>query len=302
MNYKSIIKSRRWRLKILKMLQFIPDTWMIRWQYRIKTKRPLHLNPPELFTEKLQWYKLYYHHPLMSQCADKYKVRTYVSEKGLSKILPKLHTTYENTSDVNLSNLPDSFVIKASIGGGGNDVLVVSEKSQWTENTFIERIKQFPLGLIRSNPGREWAYLGNYSILLIEENLNDYATEPLTEYKFYSFYGKPQLIKVSRKDMTSNTQKKAFYDMHLNRLEARELDGSKPLEFIAFPQNMSEMIRIVEILSEDFPHVRIDLYNIDGQIYFGEMTFYDMSGYVNYSDVKFDQDMGKLFTLPKVWV
>lgn len=301
MNYKSIIKSRKWRLRILTVFRFIPDVIMIKFQYRIKTNRRLNLINPRLFTEKIQWYKLYYHDPLMTQCADKYRVREYVKSKGLESILPKLHGVYKNIKDISFEKLPKSCVIKSSIGGGGNDVIVIQNLSHWPIDRLVHRINQFPLGKIKSNPGREWAYLGNQSLVMIEENLNRYSEESLTEYKFYTFNGRPQLIKVSQKNMTNNTQKKAFYDIELNPINVKELDGSNDLAKIEFPKNIQLMIEIVERLGAPFPHVRVDLYNINESIYFGEMTFYDMSGYVKYSDPLFDQRLGDFFELPNIW-
>src|SRR5690554_4987554 len=106
MNYKSIFKNRRNRIKILNFLSFIPDKLMLKIQYRIKTNRKLNLKDPQRYTEKLQWYKLYYRNPLMISCADKYLVREYVKSKGLASILNKIYGVYEKNESIDFENLP----------------------------------------------------------------------------------------------------------------------------------------------------------------------------------------------------
>ena len=124
MDYKKIIKTRSTRSKILKFLSFIPDKQMLKMQYWIKTGRKLNLKTPKRFTEKLQWYKLYYRNPLMHQCVNKFAVREYVKRKGLEKTLVKLYGHYDNVTDVNWDSLPNEFVIKTQHGGGGLSVIL----------------------------------------------------------------------------------------------------------------------------------------------------------------------------------
>ena len=135
MNYKKLIKSRDIRIKILQFLSFIPDKWMLRIQYMIKTGRSLNLSNPKRYTEKLQWYKLYYRDPLMAQCADKYDVRKYVEQVGLAKYLNTVYGVYNSTKEIEFETLPRSFVLKDTLGGGGNSVILVKDKNSisWTE-------------------------------------------------------------------------------------------------------------------------------------------------------------------------
>ena len=128
MDYKKIIKSRETRLRILRTLDFIPDKTMIKMQYFIKTGRRLNLKNPQRYTEKLQWYKLYYRDPLMQQCADKYDVREYVRSKGLGYILNECYGVYERVEDIDFDSLPDQFVLKDTLGGGGNSIIICKDK------------------------------------------------------------------------------------------------------------------------------------------------------------------------------
>lgn len=131
MNYKKIIKSRETRIKLLSLLNFIPDKTMIKLQYYIKTGRRLNLKHPQRYTEKLQWYKLYYRDPLMQQCSDKYDVREYVKSKGLGHILNECYGVYERVEDIDFDSLPNQFVLKDTLGGGGNSVIICRKKRCW---------------------------------------------------------------------------------------------------------------------------------------------------------------------------
>ena len=117
MNYRNIFKSRDTRLKILKMLRFIPDSLMLKLQYRIKLGKKLNLKNPKRYTEKLQWYKLNYRDPLMAKCADKYAVRNYIESQGLENILNPLYGVYDRAEDIDFDALPAKFVMKDTLGG-----------------------------------------------------------------------------------------------------------------------------------------------------------------------------------------
>ena len=134
--YKKIFKSKVLRFKILSALRFIPDKPMLKTQYRIKCGRKLHLDKPERYTEKMQWYKLYYRDPVMQQCADKYQVRQYVESKGLGDILNDLYAVYNSPEEITLEGLPKEFVLKLSNGSSTN--LLVEDK----DALDLEEVKQ----------------------------------------------------------------------------------------------------------------------------------------------------------------
>ena len=140
MDYKKIIKNRETREKILRVLSFIPDKQMLELQYRIKTGHKLNLKDPRRFTEKLQWYKLYYKDPLLIRCVDKYEVRSYVEEKGLGDILTKCYGVFEKAEDVDFDSLPQSFVIKDTLGSGGNSVIIVKDKDKLDKAVCLKKM------------------------------------------------------------------------------------------------------------------------------------------------------------------
>ena len=291
MDYKKILKSREMRLKILKILKFIPDEYMLKIQYRIKTGRKLNLKNPERFTEKIQWYKLNYRNKLMQQCVDKYEVRDYVESCGLSHILTKCYGIYTKVEDINFSKLPKQFVMKKTNGGGGLNVIVCRDK----ESLDIESTKQILKDWLKENNsysgGREWAYDGVKSRIIIEEYLEneDDPEAGISDYKFFCVNGNIVGLVV---DVDRYTQhKRNFYDINWNYLDISS-DCPNYGDKIPKPDYFDNLVGVAEKLSEKFPFVRVDLYLIEDRVYFGELTFYPWSGYVQFNPDEFDYILG----------
>lgn len=192
MDYKKIIKSRAVRIKIMQAMSFVPDKWMLSLQYKIKTGRKLNLKNPQRYTEKLQWYKIYYRDPVMKQCVDKYEVRKYVEECGLGSILNECYGVYNSPDEIDFLNLPDSFVLKDTLGGGGNSVILVPDKSKLN----IEQVKQQMAQWVAEStsvkhPGREWVYDGMPHRIVAEKFISSNPeTGGLIDYKFFCFGGR----------------------------------------------------------------------------------------------------------------
>lgn len=293
--YKKIISSQKTRFAILRMLKFVPDKAMVKLQYRIKLKRKLNLKNPKRYTEKIQWYKLYYRNPVMMECVDKYGVRNYVKRKGLEHILNGLYQVVDDPEQIQFEALPDQFVMKTTNGSGTN--ILVKDKKQLNISETKKKLQDF-LNMAEASAGREWAYGGSSKKIIIEELLEDPSNQDkgISDYKFLCFQGEPVYV-VYDKDRFSN-HKRNFYDIDWNYIK---VDSDCPCfeDSIAKPENYEEMVQIAKVLSEDFPAVRVDLYNINGKIYFGELTFYPWSGYVQYTPDSFDFELGKYFVLPE---
>ena len=290
MDYKRIIKSRSLRLKILNFLRFVPDKPMIKLQYRIKTGRKLNLNNPKRFTEKLQWYKLYYKNPLMVRCVDKYDVRGYVKKKGLGKYLNTCYGVYDNIDKVDWKSLPKEFVMKDTLGGGGIAVAIIKDKNKEDViNIGSKMIKPKCKGA-----GREWPYYYGKDHRLIIEKLikSDNDSEGLIDYKFFCFNGKVEFLYVMADRKIGQSVKVSIYNRSFRRLPVKRV-GDAPAIGVKKPINFEEMITVAEKLSADFPHVRVDLYNVDGRIIFGELTFFNASGYMLYDPDTFDFEIGR---------
>lgn len=310
MDYKKLIKSRATRVALLSVLNFIPDRWMIKLQYRIKFNRKLNLKNPRRLTEKLQWYKLYYQTPLMTQCAGKHDVREYVESKGLSEILNPLLGVYNDVDEIDFSLLPDRFVIKETKGSSAEKVFICLDKQSLDIEATKEKIRPWIEKKIngtpknsrkRRNAGREWAYNGIDSKLVVEEYIDSSCCKNgLLSYKIFCFNGKPEFVYVIA------DVKEGFYDAGygIYSTDFERLPYSRVGEVSMTweeekPKNWDRMIEIAKTLSEPFPHVRVDLYNVDGKILFGELTFYNDSGYMKYDPDEFDFLMGDKFDLPE---
>lgn len=265
MDYKKIIRSRVLRGRILNALHFIPDKSMLRIQYWIKTGRRLNLKKPERFTEKLQWYKLYYKNELMPQCVNKYRVREYVELCGLEPILNELYGVYDRPEDIPFEVLPDKFVLKDTLGG------------------------------------REWPYMHQTPQIVVEKYLEQ-ENGDLVDYKLFCFDGKARYIYVrAGYAMDHDKGQMAFFDRDLNYLRGVGMDYCAIAE--EKPQIdetvLRKMIGIADRLSNAFPHVRVDLYEVNKQIFFGELTFFNASGYMRFEPDAFDYELGKEFILPE---
>lgn len=268
-------------------------------QYWIKTGRRLNLQNPRRFTEKMQWYKLYYRDPLMSKCVDKYNVRDYIRSKGLECILNELYITYDNGEQIQFEELPEKFVMKTTNGGGGNNIILCKDKRKGVDIQKVKKQLDKWLNSKQYNSGREWVYSGVKPRIVIEKFLDSGAHGGLTDYKFYCFNGKPYCVFVMNDRFSEEGTKKSIYDINFNLLPYGYSDSEKLSGEFKKPKKFDEMIKIASKLSEDFPFVRVDLYNIDGTIIFGELTFFPGSGYLDFKPDEFDFKLGKQFILPK---
>lgn len=296
MNYKKVVKSQSARFAILGALSWVPDSIMLRVQYRIKLGRWPNLKHPIRYTEKLQLYKMKYRNPVMQQCVDKYEVHKYVEGKGLGNILNQVYGIYDTAQEIDFSKLPNKFVAKTTGGGGGENVAVVRDAA----NTDLEELRK-KLDLWQQNLGasygREWAYDGiKKNRIIVEELLEDdgNADGSIDDYKMMCFNGKFRSLWIDKARYSDHHR--GFWDENLNFLPNVYSDHDTFVVPPTLPQNIGEMIQVAEKLSEDFPYARVDLYNIKGRIVFGEITFYPWSGYVKFTPDEFDKLLGAYFT------
>ena len=295
MDYKKIIKSRDMRKRILYWLNWIPDWIMIPMQYKIHTGLTLHLRNPKRFTEKLQLYKLKYRNPDMLRCTDKYEVRSYVKEKGMGDYLIPLIGVYNKAEETDFGALPRQFVAKTTDGGGGNSVFICKDKEKIKEEEFFARMKKWmeePKGL---HAGREWAYENHFPRrIVIEELIGNEKMKDLPDYKFYCFDGKPMYCQLIQDRATKETID--FYDMEWNHMP---FYGLNPLHGpAAKPQGFEQMTEIAANLSKGYHFVRVDLYNVEGTTFFGELTFYPASGYGHFTPDEWEERLGELLNIP----
>lgn len=299
-NYKTIISSRSARIKLMQAVSFLPDRFVVKLQYRLKTHRKLNLKNPKRFTEKLQWYKLYYKNPVMQECVDKYSVRKYVEQCGLENILNKCYGVYDNPAQIDFDFLPDKFVCKDTLGGGSNSVILVNKASvdfEYLKNTMNKWVNE-PIN--KKHPGREWPYDNRRHRIIIEEYLEQRDGD-LADYKFFCFNGKVEFFYIRTDYVKKHTDgKMAFFDKKKRFMENVGMDYCERATNVPpLVPELDKMIEYAEILAREFPHVRVDFYDVNGRIVFGELTFYNASGYMNFEPDEFDFIFGEKFKLPK---
>lgn len=292
MNYKKLIKNQNTRFAILKALSWVPDSIMLPLQYRIKMNRGCDLKNPQRWTEKLQVYKMYYRNPVLHQCVDKYEVRKYVESKGCEDNLVKLYGVWDHASEIDFSELPSSFVLKTTNGGGGEDVVLIRDKDK---ANLAEKVAFLDAKRVKEvNGGREWAYTGIKIPRIIAEELLVNKENPeagVEDFKILCFDGEPWYVIVDKDRYIDH--KRNFYTTTWERVNVTT-DHEQFETPYPKPKNFKEMLDVARKLSADFPFVRVDLYNIEGKIYFGELTFYPWTGYVQFTPDEFDYTLGKL--------
>lgn len=294
MNYKKIIPSQDLRLRILKILDFLPDKLMIKIQYKIATGRSVNLKNPQRLTDKIQWYKLYYRDKLMQKCVDKYTVREYVASKGYSHLLTNLYGVYNNANEIDFNELPDKFVLKVTNGSHTN--IICKNKNKLDINKVRNDLNNW-LNKRSVKLGREWAYYNAKPLIICEEYLEDAENQPngINDFKFICMNGE---VKYVWNDIDRYTNhKRNFYDRNWNFIDVKS-DVENCGDIIEKPKGYEKMLEVAQALSKDFPQVRVDLYWVNNKVYFGELTFYLLSGYVNFHPDKYDFIFGEEFKLP----
>lgn len=295
MDYKKIFKSKKTRIAILHMLEWVPDSLMIRIQYRIHNGKHLNLKKPTTYTEKIQWYKLNYRDPVMTKCVDKFTAKMYVTEKlGTDEYIIPTIFHWDYASEIDFSVLPDRCVLKTTNGSGTNIFFNRDENPDY--ETIKNQLNTW-LNQVRKSAGREWAYDNVKPSIICEPLIEavDQAGEGLDDYKFFCFNGKIAMKWVDYDRFVGH--KRVLFDASGNRLNV-ECTYPSPLDFHYPKEAFDVLTPIVEKLAKGFPHVRIDLYYTNHKPYFGELTFYSGSGYEPFSTDEYDKELGEIFILP----
>lgn len=289
---------RRIRHWVLRRLDFLPDALVVRIQYFLKTGHVLHLNNPKRFTEKLQQYKVYYRDPLMKRCVDKYDVRSYIKEIGLGSILNECYGVYCDLKEIDWESLPNSFVAKDTLGGAGLSVIIIPNKKDVSKEIIYNRLKKWidePYN--KKHTGREWVYDGRPHRIILEKLItSDKDSGGLIDYKFFCNYGKTKFIYVIADRDIGNGGALGVYTPDYERIDVERADERPLCREVVKPDNYDIMRSIAEKIAKPFPESRIDLYNVNGKIIFGEITFFDGSGYMTFKPDNYDILFGEMFT------
>ena len=269
---------------------FISDERFVKWKYYLNFRKKLNLNNPKTFNEKLQWLKLYDRHEEYTQMVDKFEAKKYVASIiGDEFIIPTLGV-YDSFDEINFDELPNQFVMKCTHNSGG--IIICRDKTLLDIAHARKQITKW----LKKNPywgNREFPYKNVRPRVIIEKYMEQENGESLRDYKVLCFHGKAKLIELHRFRYTEN-QTQDFYDVNWNKTSISQGGGFIDKSSILFPRpkNLEKMLKLSELLTKDMIHCRVDWYNIEGILYFGELTFFDGSGLDPFDDEKDDLLLG----------
>ena len=290
-------KLSTWLFLILKKtMRFLPDRPYIKIMFFIWRWKRLDLNNPKTFCEKLQWLKLYDRRPEYTQMVDKYEVKKYVAGViGEEYIIPTIGV-WDSVSKIDWDILPKQFVIKCTHDSGS--VIICKDKSVFDKYDAIKKLEEWMKRDYYIN-GREWPYKNVPHRIIAEEYIQpDVVTNDLPDYKYFCFNGVPKLMFVATERHNENDETRFdFFDMDYNHLDIK--NGHPFANIIpSKPKNFELMKELSKKLSKGIPHVRVDFYEVNGRVFFGELTFSHWSGLVPFEPEKWDDILGSWIVLP----
>lgn len=279
--------------KVKYAMQFIPDSLYIQIYYFAHFKKFCNLKKPNTYNEKLNWLKLHDRNPLYTTLVDKYEAKEYVAQIiGNEYIIPTLGV-WDSFDDIDFDKLPNQFVLKCTHDSEG--LVIVKDKNKLDKKAAKEKIE----AALKQNfyyIGREWPYKNVKPRIIAEQYMEDHVDGELRDYKFFCFDGEPKAMYIAS-DRASDHVKFDYYDLKFNHLDIKQ-KYPHAQEALRKPVTFEKMIDFSKILSKGFPHVRVDFYEVDGHLYFGELTFYHLSGFIPFEPDRWDKVFGDWLKLP----
>lgn len=273
----------------------MPDKALLSMKYKHKFHKQLNWENPQTFSEKIQWLKLYGRTPINVVMSDKYAVKQYISERiGDQYVIPLLGV-WDRPEDIDFSKLPNKFVIKCNHNSGG--VYVCRDKSQFDE----EKVKKGLKKAMKKDyyiDSREYAYKGIPRKIIAEQYMEDTETQELRDYKFFCFDGEPKALFIASGRLQGEEEVTFdFFDMDYNHLPFT--NGHPNAQTLPKkPRCFEEMKQLAAVLSKGMPHVRVDFYEVNGRVYFGEFTFSHWGGLKPFEPEEWDYTFGSWIKLP----
>ncbi|MBR3639171.1 MAG: carboxylate--amine ligase [Clostridia bacterium] len=268
--------------------------------YREKTGKELNIEDPKTFDEKQWWLKIHYRNPLQTVCADKYKVREYITQCGGESILNELYGVYDNAEQIDPDSLPDSFFLKTNHGCGSN--YWCHDKADFP----FEKVKKELNKSLKSNyyhESREWPYKNIEPKIIAEAVLTPHDPPELIDFRFLCFSGRCEYLFIDVDTCAEDGRHRHnalrnVYDRNGEYLDVTVTRERFPKDRVVIPDNFTQMRDWAEKLSKPFPFVRVDLYSFDGLIRFGEMTFFHAGGVSKTDPPSFLEELGEKIVLP----
>ena len=295
--YFRFLTDRQFRFGALAargVFNFMSDRRFLEKKYFLKFGKRLNLENPQTYNEKLQWIKLYDRNPLYTTLVDKYAVREYIKNKiGEEYLIPLVGGPWKSFDEIDFDLLPDQFVLKCTHDSGG--LVICKDKSQLNRQKAKEKLDR---NLKRNYylTGREWPYKNVPPQIIAEQYMEDKQSKDLKDYKFFAFDGEAKAMFIATDRSSSEETKFDFFDMefcHLpftNGHPNAEITPVKPAAF-------DHMRELAGKLSEGIPQARIDFYDIDGRVYFGEITLFHWGGMVPFEPEEWDKTFGDWINL-----
>ena len=279
-----------------KLSRLIPDRIYLQIVYFKHFRRFINFNNPKTFNEKIQWLKLNYRNEKYTKLVDKYRVKQYITKLiGEEYVIPTLGV-WNNVDDIDFKSLPEKFVLKCNNDSGG--IVICKNKKDFDE----AKAKSFLKERLKNNGywyGREWPYKNVKPCIIAEKYMEDSISKDLKDYKFFCFNGSMEFFDIDIDRFIEHRSN--YYDRNGNFLPFGKTycppDYTKKIEM---PKNLDKMIELAETISHNTVLSRIDFYEIDGQVYFGEITFYPGSGFSPFTDEKWDYKLGDMIDLPNI--
>lgn len=276
-------------------LKRMDDESYLKMLFKDKFGRELNLENPKTFNEKLQWLKLYDRNPLYTELVDKYEVRKHIAAKiGEEYLIPLVGGPWDSFDEIDFEKLPDQFVLKCTHDSGG--LVVCRDKSKLDIAAARKKIQKCLQRNYYWN-SREWPYKNVKPRIIAEQYMNGTQAKELRDYKLMCFSGRVECSFVCSDRFSNNGLHVTFFDRDWKMLPFERKYPSKK-EGFPKPLSYEKMISLAEILSASVPFVRVDLYEIDGCIYFGELTFYPGSGFEEFTPIEWDGKLGDWIELP----
>lgn len=271
-----------------------PDKLYLVLVYYLKNGEWLNLNNPQTYNEKLNWLKIYDKNPLYTSMVDKLAVKDYVKAKiGEEYIIPIIGV-WNSPDEIEWDKLPNQFVLKTTHGGANGGVIICRDKNVFNRTEAISKLKKAMKQNIYKSL-REWPYKNVHKRIIAEMYMEDAQTKELRDYKFFAFNGTVRALFIAT-ERGSGKVKFDYYDSefhHLDLVQEHPMSGKQYDKPVCF----EEMKRIAGLLSEGIPQLRVDLYEVNGNVYFGECTFFHHGGMVPFHPHEWDVTFGKWIVL-----
>ena len=279
---------------IKSLIKMLPDKPYLKIKYYLCCKERLSFNNPKTYNAKLQWLKIYDRNPDYVPLVDKYEVKRIVGEKIGDEHIIKTYGVWDSFDEINFDGLPDQFVLKCTHDSGS--VSICKDKSSFDLDRARERIER-ALKFDVFKDGREWPYKNVKPRIIAEAYMEDTTVGELRDYKFFTFGGVPKYVHIVSNRQNPNEETYGdFFDMDYQHVELTIGHNNAPIP-PEKPVNFDKMVEYAKLLSEGTKQLRVDFYEVDGQLYFGELTFFHDSGFGDIRPESWNKKLGELIDL-----